>query len=162
MNKNTLRACEFLRKFESCVDFIILIDPMACNDLISPEYFKDYVCPSYTTLSGSTALPIILHMPGKILGNLPFILNSGIKGVQPIDKDSLEEVIEKSKGKLQIIGNIRNRVLIDGNDSKLSEEFERCSNAHKNNPWIVHTDFWIPKNANPDRVKYLSEISRSK
>jgi len=160
LDERTEKLAAHIKKLEGYVDFIILIDPLACNDIVSPSFFEQHILGTYRKITNSTSLPVIAHMPGKIIGNFPFIIYSGIKAVQPIDKDNLREAISSSMGKVQIIGNIKNGLLIDGGYEEIERDFERCRQAHNFNSFIVHTDFWIPKSADPNRVNYLSSLIR--
>lgn len=155
---NTKRACETARIFDGFADFIILIDPMSCNDLISPNYFREHVYPSYKLISQASSLPSVVHLPGRIRKNLPHIIDSGINGLQPIDKDVLDTIVQESQSKIYIIGNINRKLLIKGDYDSIHNEFMRCVNAHGFNPFIVHTDFWIPSKADPERVRILSDL----
>jgi len=155
---NTKKACETARIFDGFADFIILIDPMSCNDLISPSYFREYVYPSYKLISQASSLPSVVHLPGRIRKNLPHITDSGINGLQPIDKDVLDTIVQESQSKIHVIGNINRRLLVGGGYDNIRHEFMRCMNAHGFNPFIVHTDFWIPSKADPERVRILSDL----
>ena len=160
LSLRTQKSIDLLKRFEDFVDFAILIDPMACNNLISSDYFKKFVFPSYNYLSQSTSLPIVIHTPGKIKKNLPYILESGIKGIQPIDSDELEDIIEGSNKRIQVMGNFNRKLLVYGDGEDIRLELERCRKAH-NGYFIFHTNFWIPRRANPKKVKYLSDLIKN-
>jgi hypothetical protein len=99
-------------------------------------------------------------MPGKVLGNVPYLARAGVHVLQPIDQDCLDTVLASDRGNMYIAGNFDKNLLIDGSYSQISREFERCRRANLNQPFMLHTDFWIPRSADPNKVKYLASLIR--
>jgi len=157
LDHQTCDLLEITRLVEDLVDFFVLMDPMASNDIISPTHFYDFCAPQYKTLSSSCSKPVILHSPGKNLNNLPYIISSGINGIQPIDEDDLVGMLQKASGQICVIGNISKKVIAKGTEQDIYQEVGRCLSAARTNgnPFILHSDFWIRKDTPIEKVKIL-------
>jgi len=161
IKKNETKLLDCMRNFDSLIDFFILIDPMANNELISPIYFRDYIMVTYQLLSMSVISPIIIHMPGIIFNNLQYLKKTGIRGIQPIDKDNLRKMVEESENRLKVIGGFDRRLLVNNNYQEVRKEFLKHRACYNDSPYLFHTDFWIPKRTETSMVSYLVDLVKS-
>ena len=149
---------ETAKTLEGRADFLVLLEPYGSGLFISPSTFQQYVLPVYQLVARGTSLPVIVHMPGRTRKILPFLEESDISGLQAIDNVDLATVLENTK--VRPIGNVDEHLLLRGASIQtLDHDFKRCATTY-GGPWIVHTDFWIPWNADPRKVRHLSDLVR--
>ena len=116
--------------------------------LISPEHFREFFVPALDEMvKGLSALgkPVIMHNDGKIWDVLEDIVNTGIKGLHPIEKAAgmdLSRVKNQYTNKLCPIGNVNNKTtMVNGTPEDVKNEVKEClMAAAKNGGYIIATD----------------------
>lgn len=159
IERNTEAVLQVAKTLEGKADFLVLAEPSGSTNHIAPHHFEKYVLPSYQRLTSETSLPIVLHLPGKIILEIPYLKDSGIRAVKPVDEDDLGEVLNEMAGAMPVFGNVNQRLFTEGSRAALKRDFDRCVESH-GGPWVVRSSFWIPYNADVNKVAYLADLVR--
>ncbi|MHA2296746.1 MAG: uroporphyrinogen decarboxylase family protein [Candidatus Hodarchaeales archaeon] len=114
------------------VDFIVLGDDVADNSrpMISPGMFSDLILPEYKKIVAASDVPLIWHSDGNISSLLPFIIESGFKGVHSLEPKAnvdLSQIKEKYGDKLVLAGNLdTTEILTQSNLDFVRSDVKRC------------------------------------
>jgi uroporphyrinogen decarboxylase len=116
--------------------------------LISPEQFREFfVGPFDKMMKGLTALgkPVIMHNDGQIWDILDDLVATGIKGLNPVEKDAgmdLQKVRERYGNKICPVGNVNNKTtMVNGTTEDVKNEVIDCLRiGAKDGCYIIATD----------------------
>ena len=116
--------------------------------LISPDQFREFFIPPLDKMvKGLSALgtPVIMHNDGRIWDVLDDLVNTGIKGLHPIEKAAgmdLQLIKERYRGQLCPIGNVNNKTtMVSGTANDVKNEVLECLRlAAPGGGYILSTD----------------------
>ena len=144
---------------ERHADFLVISEPSGSNNHIGPHHFERYVLPSYRDIAASTSIPVVVHIPGRVLKQIPLLKGSGVKGLMCGGEEGLPNVLNAVGCAMPVFGNVDEKLFYNGATvADVRAEFGRCASAYDDGPWVVHTSFWMPWNADPGKVGYLSRL----
>ncbi len=108
-------------------DVISVSDPTSSGDLLSGDYYREFVYPFHKDVAGSIRVPAALHICGNTLELLPHIKHTGF------DAYSFEEKIDVLTAKkilgddISLIGNIAPvATMLQGSPEKVTAEAMAC------------------------------------
>jgi len=136
--------------------------------LISPEHFREFFVPALDKMvKGLSALgkPVIMHNDGKIWDVLDDIVNTGIKGLHPVEKAAgmdLARVKELYSNRLCPIGNVNNKTtMVNGTPEDVKNEVIECLKAAaKDGGYIISTDHSLHDDIPLENVYSLIDTAR--
>jgi len=104
-------ASDFIIKFvkeleDAGADVIIFIDSSATGELIGPALYRRYAFPRITEVIKACRVPTVLHMCGNCTSILPFMVETGVRGISIDQRVSILRARELMDGKASLIGNI--------------------------------------------------------
>lgn len=112
---------------EHGADVISISDPTSSGDLLSGDYYEEFVFPYHKEAAGSMKVPSALHICGNTLELLPHIRNTGF------DAYSFEEKIDVLTAKkilgddVSLIGNVAPvGTMLQGTPEKVTAEALQC------------------------------------
>ena len=144
-----------------------LVDDIAFNTglMISPKYLRKYLFPWYKEmirLCNKKDIPTIYHSDGNIWEVIPDIIEIGAKAFHPIEPKAMDinEVKEKTKGKLALLGNIDVDHLVRKEKSQIiSEVMDRLSTVSKGGAYCLGSSNSIPNWINIENYKAMLETN---
>jgi MtaA/CmuA family methyltransferase len=108
-------------------DIVSISDPTSSGDLLSGQYYEEFVFPYHKKVAGSIRVPAVLHICGDTLELLPHIKNTGF------DAYSFEEKIDVTTAKkilssdISLIGNVAPvGTMLQGTPEKVASEALQC------------------------------------
>lgn len=108
-------------------DTIIISDPTSSGDLLSGEYYKEFVYPYHKDAANTTPAPTVLHICGYTKELLPHIKETGF------DAYSFEEKVDVMTAKqilgddISLIGNVAPvATMLQGTRDRVTEDAIRC------------------------------------
>lgn len=108
-------------------DVIIIGDPTSSGDLISPEYYRDFILPYHKRLCSAITVPDIMHICGKSTGHIPHIIESGTACYNFDEGVDLQKAVELMKGKTAIAGSVPTlSVLLNGTPEDVYQYSQYC------------------------------------
>ncbi|MDD1770861.1 MAG: MtaA/CmuA family methyltransferase [Methanomassiliicoccales archaeon] len=112
-------------------DVIVMSDPSAGTDMLSPEMFDEYAKPYIKEcFSGVKHAKTVLHICGDTTVLLDHMIATGVTGLSIEEKVQPEKAVEIVKGRAALIGNVGVvRPLLQGTPEDVARETTRCKNA---------------------------------
>ncbi len=112
------------RLIESGGNVLVLNDPMASGDLISPRTFQQFLIPAYRRIREDVTIPIILHICGNTNHLLASLPETGFEGFSfegpAVAVRSARQAIGKQ---MALVGNISTtQTLLFGDPKSVEEE----------------------------------------
>ena len=146
-----------------------LVDDIAFNTglMISPKYLREFLFPWYEemiSLCNQKDIPVIYHSDGNIWEVIPDIIKIGAKAIHPIEPKAMDinEVREKTRGKLALLGNIDVDNLVRKEKSQInSEVIERLSTVAKGGAYCLGSSNSIPNWVNIENYKAMLETNNN-
>ncbi len=112
---------------EHGADTINISDPTSSGDLLSGEYYKEFVFPYHKQIANTSKAPLVLHICGYTKELLPYIKDTGFDGY------SFEEKLDVLTAKkilgddISLIGNVAPvATMLQGTPEKVRSEALKC------------------------------------
>lgn len=145
-------------------DCVFLWEDMSYKNgsLISPDTFREFMLPAYkkiTSFLRENGLNIIfVDTDGNCWDLIPLFLEGGVTGLFPMEvaANMKVEEIRKHFPRLQIMGGIDKRALIEGNES-IDLEVERIKTALRGGGYIPFVDHLVPPDVSFKNYLYFRE-----
>lgn len=136
----------------------------ASCSLISPKIYRDFIKPCHRDLydyfSSKKAL-MSLHICGYIDPIMEDILETGIKFISMDSPSSLKRLVEISKGRTTIMGNVPTPLFATGTRGEMEEAVRNCvETAAEKGGFILSSGCEVPLNATEDRIDHFFEYGR--
>ena len=87
---------------------ILTLPDHATGDLVSGEYYKNFLLEIHQEFVERLPVPLILHICGKTLDRMPYIAQSGMAAFHFDSKNDPKEAINAVNGGIKLVGNINN------------------------------------------------------
>jgi uroporphyrinogen decarboxylase len=161
----------------NCWDLVLKDTPIDCafvfedmsyktGSLISPEMFDQFLAPYYVRLidflNQHGVRHVLVDSDGLIEQLVPKWLEVGVTGVFPMEAVNDLWKFRQEYPRLQMLGGIDKRVLIEGTRHDIDRELEKAEALMKTGGYIPHIDHSVPMDADWERFKYyrtrLNEI----
>ena len=129
----------------------------ASCSLISPQIYRDFVKPYHKELRDyfiSKKVPMSIHICGFIDPILEDVLDTGINFISLDAPSSLKKLVDLSKGKVTIMGNVPTGLFADGSPEEMEEAVNTClETAAQGSGFILSSGCEIPFNSTEDRIE---------
>ena len=141
------------------IDWVMIWEDMAfkTGSFISKEAFREFLSPYYIRLidflKQYKIKNIIVDSDGLIEELIPLWLEVGVTGVFPMEAVNNLVKIREMYPKLQMLGGVDKKILIDGTGKKIDKELEKVSLLMKKGGYIPHIDHLIPMDADWGKFK---------
>lgn len=114
-------------QYQAGSDIVVIADPMASQDMISPNAFREFAKPALTKIASDLGGIRILHVCGYTDPILPDIIDTGFDGI------SVEADIARTKplaGDTRILGNVSSKkTMILGSTEDVKAESKKALEA---------------------------------
>ncbi len=166
LNRLTVTASrEFaLAKARRGVDIVVVADPTASADLISPAMFEEFALP-YTrevlrTIDRAGAVPS-LHICGKTGPILEKMADTGARILELDRKVDLRDTKERVGGRVCIMGNVDTRALLMGKPSEVELMAKGCiEKAAGDGGFILSSGCEVPLHTPLDNVSSMVQAAK--
>jgi len=145
------------------IDWVMVWEDMAfrAGSFISSEMFREFLSPYYIKLVDFLKQyhikNIIVDSDGLIEELIPLWLEVGVTGVFPLEAVNDLIKIRKMYPKLQMLGGINKKILINGSKKEIDDELEKISLLIKKGGYIPHIDHSVSQDAEWESFKYYRE-----
>ncbi len=128
----------------------------ASCSLISPQIYRDFIKPYHKELCNyfkSKKVPMALHICGYIDPIIDDILDTGIGLISLDAPSSLNKMIEKSSGKVVVMGNVPTGLFAIGDFGEMEAAVDEClEKGAAGSGFILASGCEIPLNSTEDRI----------
>lgn len=108
-------------------DVISISDPTSSGDLLSGEYYREFVLPYHKDAAGSMRVPAALHICGNTLELLPHIRQTGFDAYSFEEKTNVMAAKKILGDDISLIGNIAPvGTMLQGTPEKVTAEAMQC------------------------------------
>ena len=139
-------------------------EAFASCSLISPHIYQDFIKPYHKELCDyfrSKRAPMALHICGYIDPIMEDILDTGINFISLDAPSSLNKLVEISKGKAVIMGNVSTRLFDAGTREEMEKAISDCvETAAEGSGFILSSGCEIPRNSTEDRIDHFFKYGR--
>lgn len=151
------------------VDVLIVADDYADSHgpLISPQLFRKFALPhlkKMVDIGKKHGIPVLLHSDGNLYPILDDIVNTGIKGLHPIEPGAMDlaDVKERYGNRICLFGNVDCRyVLPYGNEESVRKDVRRCIDAAgKGGGFILTSSNTLHANVKIDNIYVMVDEAR--
>ena len=156
------RACWQL---DAGVDVIMVSDPTASGDLISPAQYEEFALPGQQhIISGLRAhrdVPVYLHVCGDTTRSLEFMAASGADILSLDSKVDLGEARRILGGRVALMGNVApSQVMLQGTPEDVRREARACLDAVGTRGFILAPGCTMPRDTPAENMKALVRAAR--
>lgn len=163
--KNLRQVIEFINGIEEFIidycrsqyragsDIIVIVEPSASSDLISPKMFRDIVKPSLIRIASELKGFKILHICGNTSLIIKDMAECGYHGVSISNSVNIR-MAKILMGKTKLLGGISTKTLLLGSPENIREAVREAINAGID---IVEPECGIPPNTPLINIKSLVE-----
>jgi uroporphyrinogen decarboxylase len=131
----------------------------------SPDMYKSMLGKTHKRLfdyAHSKGLHVIYHTCGRAMDMVPYLIESGIDCLHPMEAKAGMDVrqLKKQYGdKISFMGNIDAVVLSTGDKEKIEEEIRsKMTEAKKKGGYIYHSDHSIPPTVSLETYKFVMQL----
>jgi len=122
-----------LAAIKAGADVIAIIDATSSGDVLGPPQYKEFALPYHQKLTKAIHDAdgySILHICGKTMKNMPFMMQSGANGISVDQQMDIGWVKQQLKGKIATIGNVSpTSTMLFKKPSDVEAEVKRCIEA---------------------------------
>lgn len=131
------------REYEKAgVDYITVREMGATSDVLSPRVFKGLILPYLVKIFEKLTVPSVLHICGKTMDIVPFMLESGARALSIDQKNDVAESRKRLGRDARIFGNYDPyNVLVAGTPDLVRETIRKCINEGVSAVW-PGCDIW--------------------
>ncbi len=136
--RDTIRALESLKELtilfgqaqiDAGADVLTLPDH-ATGDLVSGEYYKNFLLELHQEFAEAFTVPIILHICGATVDRMPYIAQTGMAAFHFDSKNQPKQSMDAVEGKIALVGNINNpQTLYSGSPEQVKQEVFQALDA---------------------------------
>jgi [methyl-Co(III) methanol-specific corrinoid protein]:coenzyme M methyltransferase len=102
----------------------------ATGDLVSGEYYKEFLQDIHTEMVDLLEVPLILHTCGKTVDRMPYIAKTGMASFHFDSKNDPQEAMDAVDGGITLVGNINNpETLYARGPEEVRQEVYKCLEA---------------------------------
>ena len=134
-------------------------EAFASCSLISPEIYRDFIKPCHKELRDyfkSQKAPITLHICGYIDPIMEDVIDTGINFISLDAPSSLKKMVDRSDGRLTIMGNVPTSLFATGTREEMEAAIKSCiETAAAGSGYILSSGCEIPLNSTEDRVAHF-------
>jgi [methyl-Co(III) methanol-specific corrinoid protein]:coenzyme M methyltransferase len=117
-------------QIEAGADALTLPDH-ATGDLVSGEYYKQFLQELHVEFVDQLPVPLILHICGRTVDRMHYIAETGIAAFHFDSKNGAEEAMQAVGGRIALVGNINNPETLFAKDPEaVRREVYRDLEAH--------------------------------
>jgi uroporphyrinogen decarboxylase len=142
-------------------------DPAASCSAISPKIYHEFVFPYHKELvefmneKVKDKGVIGLHICGYVDPIMKDIVDLDIEWVELDGPSSLKKMVEESRGKVIIRGNIEGEIFSEGTKEQIESAVKECiETASQDNAYVLSTGCQIPLNAPLENVQHFLEAAQ--
>ena len=137
----------------------------ACScSLISPALYRRFIKPHHEELVRFFAAKkkgLSMHVCGYIDPVMEDLVNLGISALSMDSPSSLEKMIQISRKKIALLGNVATSLFVQGTKEEIETSVRNCiRTAAPGGAYILSSGCELPYNATPDRVSFYMEAAR--
>ena len=136
----------------------------ASCSLISPSIFKEFIKPCHRQLCRyfeSKKALMALHICGYIDPVIADVLDSGIRFLSLDAPSSLEKIIDRSAGRLIVMGNVPTTLFAGGTREEMEQAIRDCIHtAAEGSGYILASGCEIPLDSTEDRIAHFFSYGR--
>jgi uroporphyrinogen decarboxylase len=137
----------------------------ACScSLISPALYRRFIKAHHEELVRFFAAKkkgVSMHVCGYIDPIMEDLVNLGISALSMDSPSSLEKMIQISRKKIAVLGNVATSLFVQGTKEEIETAVKNCIRiAAPGGAYILSSGCELPYNATPDRVSYYMEAAR--
>jgi uroporphyrinogen decarboxylase len=137
----------------------------ACScSLISPALYRRFIKPHHEELVRFFAAKkkgLSLHVCGYIDPVMEDLLNLGISALSLDSPSSLEKMIQISRKKIALVGNVATSLFVQGTKEEIETAVKNCiRTAAPGGAYILSSGCELPHNSTMDRVSFFMEAAR--
>ena len=139
-------------QIEAGADALTLPDH-ATGDLVSGEYYKDFLLDLHIEMVERLPVPLILHICGKTLDRMDYIAQSGMAAFHYDSKNPPNEAMAIVKDRISLVGNINNpETLFAKGPEEVRQEVYRNLEAKVN---LIGPECAIPLQTSIENLKEI-------
>ena len=139
-------------QIEAGADALTLPDH-ATGDLVSGEYYKEFLLDLHIELVERLPVPLILHICGKTLDRMDYIAQSGMAAFHYDSKNPPSEAMAIVKDRISLVGNINNpETLFAKGPEEVRQEVYRNLEANVN---LIGPECAIPLQTSIENLKEI-------
>ena len=136
----------------------------ASCSLISPSIFKEFIKPYHRELCRyfkSKKAFMALHICGYIDPLMADVLDSGIRFLSLDAPSSLQKIIDRSAGRLTVMGNVPTTLFARGTREEMEQAIRDCiQTAAEGSGYILASGCEIPLDSTVDKVAHFFDYGR--
>ena len=147
-------------------DFLMLSEDMSYNHgpMLSKACFDEFLAPYYrqvVPLLHSHDVPLIIDTDGDVEPMIPWLMECGIDGVLPLERQSGVDVarIRSKYPEFAMIGGFDKRVMYQGEEA-MRQEFERLLPVMRQGRYIPSVDHQTPPHVSMEDYKIYCRLLR--
>lgn len=154
------------RLLEAGIDALYIGDPSASASLISPEHFRQFCLPGFTTFCDhfkDRDILIYLHICGNSNPLLEMMAEAGPHCLEPLDPlggVSVADAKERVGGRVALMGGVNTVTLAEGSPGKVRQEAIRKCREGGPHGYILAAGDMVPPNTSWDNLRALVDVSR--
>jgi len=162
-----IRMCEMLMDRGVVFDGAWFYGDIAYNKglLFSPKAYREVLMPSHKRLfdfCNAHDMPVIYHTDGDVRDAIPFLIEAGIRCLQPLEAKAgmdVRALKEEYGDRLAFMGNIDIQVMSGGDRSLIEEEVKsKVLAAKKGGGYIYHSDHSVPPSVTFESYEWVMEL----
>ncbi len=131
----------------------------ASCSLISPQIYQDFIKPYHKDLREyfkSKKVPISIHICGFIDPIMEDVIDTGINFVSLDAPSSLEKLVDLTKEKVMIMGNVPTSLFASGTRDEMEDAIDSCiETAAEGSGYILSSGCEIPLNSTEERIEHF-------
>lgn len=148
------------------LDLVIVLDPMASPDLISPRHFRTMVKPFIKRVVQMMNPPhalIVLHICGDTTSILPDMIDCGIDALSIDSKVDIAHAAHLCAADVGLIGNIDPvNLLLKGSRKDVDEASRQCIEASSEATYfILSSGCEVPKDTPAENITEMVRVART-
>ena len=136
----------------------------ASCSLISPKIYREFIKPYHKELRDyfrSKGANLSLHVCGFIDPIMEDVIETGITFLSLDAPSSLKKIVELSKGRVTIMGNVPTAFFATASREEMEQAIDGClSTAAEGGGYVLASGCEIPLNSTEDRVDHFFEYGR--
>lgn len=140
---------------------LTISEPSAGCSVISPKIYREFIKPYHREVVDffkQKKIGISFHICGRLDPIMEDIVEVGPNSLSIDAPSSLERLVEISKKKCVIIGNVSTDLFLRGTKEEIEKEVKRCiDTAAKGGAYILCPGCGIPPNAPVENIHYFME-----
>jgi len=134
-------------------------DPSASLNCISPGIYREFVKPYHQEIVDHFQR-VYLHICGYIDPLMEELIQVGFNGISIDETSSLKKMVEISRKRVVIFGNVPPHLLVDGTKAEIEESVRQCIEiAAKDSAFVLSPGCEIPPETPIENIKYFMEAA---